>query len=109
MRPVTTVVRSPSAYTVKSTVAVTGIRPTVPTVQKPPIATTVVKTVTTTTQGKTINTTTTVNKAVVPSFVPKPVIKEKEKKTFSSAGYTYVIIFYAYKVFNSHTHAWIFL
>ncbi|XP_029039701.1 transcription initiation factor TFIID subunit 4 isoform X2 [Osmia bicornis bicornis] len=88
MRPVTTVVRSPSAYTVKSTVAVTGIRPTVPTVQKPPIATTVVKTVTTTTQGKTINTTTTVNKAVVPSFVPKPVIKEKEKKTFSSAGYT---------------------
>ncbi|XP_012138576.1 transcription initiation factor TFIID subunit 4 isoform X3 [Megachile rotundata] len=88
MRPVTTVVRSPTAYTVKSTVAVAGIRPTVPTVQKPPVTTTVVKTVTTTTQGKTINTTTTVNKAVVPSFVPKPVIKEKEKKTFSSAGYT---------------------
>ncbi|CAL7940314.1 unnamed protein product [Xylocopa violacea] len=88
IRPVTTVVRSPTAYTVKSTVAVTGIRPTVPTVQKPPITTTVVKTVTTTTQGKTVNTTTTVNKAVVPSFVPKPVTKEKEKKTFSSAGYT---------------------
>ncbi|XP_017759662.1 PREDICTED: transcription initiation factor TFIID subunit 4-like isoform X3 [Eufriesea mexicana] len=88
IRPVTTVVRSPTAYTVKSTVAVTGIRPTVPTVQKPPITTTVVKTVTTTTQGKTVNTTTTVNKAIVPSFVPKPVTKEKEKKTFSSAGYT---------------------
>ncbi|XP_076749980.1 transcription initiation factor TFIID subunit 4 isoform X3 [Xylocopa sonorina] len=88
IRPVTTVVRSPAAYTVKSTVAVPGIRPTVPTVQKPPVTTTVVKTVTTTTQGKTVNTTTTVNKAVVPSFVPKPVTKEKEKKTFSSAGYT---------------------
>ncbi|XP_061933172.1 transcription initiation factor TFIID subunit 4-like isoform X7 [Apis cerana] len=88
IRPVTTVVRSPTGYTVKSTVAVTGIRPTVPTVQKPPITTTVVKTVTTTTQGKTVNTTTTVNKAIVPSFVPKPVTKEKEKKTFSSAGYT---------------------
>ncbi|XP_012341054.1 transcription initiation factor TFIID subunit 4-like isoform X3 [Apis florea] len=88
IRPVTTVVRSPTGYTVKSTVAVTGIRPTVPTVQKPPITTTVVKTVTTTTQGKTVNTTTTVNKAIVPSFVPKPITKEKEKKTFSSAGYT---------------------
>ncbi|XP_076682898.1 transcription initiation factor TFIID subunit 4 isoform X2 [Andrena cerasifolii] len=88
MRPVTTVVRSPTAYTVKSTVAVSGIRPPAPTVQKPPITTTVVKTVTTATQGKTVNTTTTVNKAVVPSFVPKPATKEKEKKTFSSAGYT---------------------
>ncbi|XP_076171099.1 transcription initiation factor TFIID subunit 4 isoform X1 [Ptiloglossa arizonensis] len=88
IRPVTTVVRSPTAYTVKSTVAVSGIRPTAPTVQKPPVTTTVVKTVTTTTQGKTVNTTTTVNKAVVPSFVPKPTTKEKEKKTFSSAGYT---------------------
>ncbi|XP_076248168.1 transcription initiation factor TFIID subunit 4 isoform X2 [Calliopsis andreniformis] len=88
IRPVTTVVRSPTAYTVKSTVAVTGIRPTAPTIQKPPITTTVVKTVTTTTQGKTVNATTTVNKAVVPSFVPKPATKEKEKKTFSSAGYT---------------------
>lgn len=71
----------------KSTAAITGIRPTVPTVQKPPI-TTVVKTVPTITQGKTVNTATTVNKAIVPSFVPKPVTKEKEKKTFSSAGYT---------------------
>lgn len=91
VRPVatTTVVRTPTAYTVKSTVAVTGIRPTAPVVQKPPIvATTVVKTVTTTTQGKTVNTTTTVNKAVVPSLVQKPAPKEKEKKTFSSAGYT---------------------
>ncbi|XP_033328374.1 transcription initiation factor TFIID subunit 4 isoform X1 [Megalopta genalis] len=88
IRPVTTVVRSPAAYTVKSTVAVSGIRPTAPTVQKPPVTTTVVKTITTTTQGKTVNTTTTVNKAVVPSFIPKPTTKEKEKKTFSSAGYT---------------------
>ncbi|XP_015429874.1 PREDICTED: transcription initiation factor TFIID subunit 4 isoform X2 [Dufourea novaeangliae] len=88
IRPVTTVVRSPTAYTVKSTVAVSGIRPTAPTVQKPPVTTTVVKTVPTTTQGKTVNITTTVNKAVVPSFVPKPTTKEKEKKTFSSAGYT---------------------
>ncbi|XP_053995014.1 transcription initiation factor TFIID subunit 4 isoform X3 [Hylaeus anthracinus] len=88
IRPVTTVVRSPTAYTVKSTVAVSGIRPTAPTVQKPPVTTTIVKTITTTTQGKTVNTTTTVNKAVVPSFVPKPTTKEKEKKTFSSAGYT---------------------
>lgn len=72
----------------KSTAAITGIRPTVPTVQKPPIATTVVKTVPTIAQGKTVNTATTVNKAIVPSFVPKPVTKEKEKKTFSSAGYT---------------------
>ncbi|XP_011263355.1 transcription initiation factor TFIID subunit 4 isoform X1 [Camponotus floridanus] len=90
VRPVTTVVRSPTAaYTVKSTVPVTGIRPTAPVVQKPPIVTTtVVKTVTTTTQGKTVNTTTTVNKAVVPSLVQKPTAKEKEKKTFSSAGYT---------------------
>ncbi|XP_018396490.1 PREDICTED: transcription initiation factor TFIID subunit 4 isoform X2 [Cyphomyrmex costatus] len=90
VRPVTTVVRSPSAatYTVKSTVAATGIRPSAPVVQKPPtIATTVVKPMTTT-QGKTLNTTTTVNKAVVPSLVQKPAAKEKEKKTFSSAGYT---------------------
>ncbi|XP_012165695.1 transcription initiation factor TFIID subunit 4 isoform X2 [Bombus affinis] len=87
IRPVTTAVRSPAPYTVKSTAAITGIRPTVPTVQKPPI-TTVVKTVPTITQGKTVNTATTVNKAIVPSFVPKPVTKEKEKKTFSSAGYT---------------------
>lgn len=89
VRPVTTVVRSPTtAYTVKSTVATTGIRPTAPVVQKPPtITTTVVKPITTT-QGKTLNTTTTVNKAVVPSLVQKPAAKEKEKKTFSSAGYT---------------------
>jgi len=89
VRPVTTVVRSPTtAYTVKSTVAATGIRPAAPVVQKPPtIATTVVKPITTT-QGKTLNTTTTVNKAVVPSLVQKPAAKEKEKKTFSSAGYT---------------------
>ncbi|XP_029660222.1 transcription initiation factor TFIID subunit 4 isoform X2 [Formica exsecta] len=91
VRPVTTtVVRSPTtAYTVKSTVPVTGIRPTAPVVQKPPIVTTtVVKTITTTTQGKTVNTTTTVNKAVVPSLIQKPTAKEKEKKTFLSAGYT---------------------
>lgn len=83
-------VRTPTtAYTVKSTVPVTGIRPTAPIVQKPPIVTTtVVKTITTTTQGKTVNTTTTVNKAVVPSLIQKPTAKEKEKKTFSSAGYT---------------------
>ncbi|XP_071564581.1 transcription initiation factor TFIID subunit 4 isoform X2 [Temnothorax nylanderi] len=88
-RPVTTVVRSPTAaYAVKTTAATTGIRPTAPVVQKPPtVATTVVKSVTTT-QGKTLNTTTTVNKAVVPSLVQKPAAKEKEKKSFSSAGYT---------------------
>ncbi|XP_011692201.1 PREDICTED: transcription initiation factor TFIID subunit 4-like isoform X2 [Wasmannia auropunctata] len=89
VRPVTTVVRSPTAYTMKSTVATTGgIRPTAPVVQKPPtVATTVVKPITTT-QGKTLNTTTTINKTVVPSLVQKPAAKEKEKKTFSSAGYT---------------------
>ncbi|XP_071640993.1 transcription initiation factor TFIID subunit 4 isoform X2 [Temnothorax longispinosus] len=89
VRPVTTVVRSPTAaYAVKTTAATTGIRPTAPVVQKPPtVATTVVKPVTTT-QGKTLNTTTTVNKAVVPSLVQKPAAKEKEKKSFSSAGYT---------------------
>lgn len=71
----------------KTTVASTGIRPTAPVVQKPPtVATTIVKPITT--QGKTLNTTTTVNKAVVPSLVQKPAAKEKEKKTFSSAGYT---------------------
>ncbi|XP_072767422.1 transcription initiation factor TFIID subunit 4 isoform X2 [Anoplolepis gracilipes] len=85
----TTVARPTAAYTVKSPVPVTGIRPTLPVVQKPPIVTTtVVKPITTTTQGKTVNTTTTVNKAVVPSLVQKPTAKEKEKKTFSSAGYT---------------------
>jgi len=73
---------------VKSTVATTGIRPTAPVVQKPPIITTTVVKPITTTQGKTLNTTTTVNKAVVPSLVQKPAAKEKEKKTFSSAGYT---------------------
>ncbi|XP_015586319.1 transcription initiation factor TFIID subunit 4 isoform X2 [Cephus cinctus] len=87
IRPVTTVVRSPTAYAVKTTVAVSGIRPTVPNVQKPP-TTNIVKTITTTAQGKTVNTNTTLNKAVVPSLVPKPTAKEKEKKTFSSAGYT---------------------
>ncbi|XP_066591989.1 transcription initiation factor TFIID subunit 4-like isoform X2 [Prorops nasuta] len=91
IRPVTTVVRSPATtYTVKSTVAVTGIRPTAPTVQKAPTTTVtqVVKTVTTPSQVKTVNTATTLNKAAVPSLVPKPTAKEKEKKTFSSAGYT---------------------
>ncbi|XP_036149516.1 transcription initiation factor TFIID subunit 4B isoform X2 [Monomorium pharaonis] len=89
VRPVTTVVRSPTtAYAVKSTVATTGIRPTAPVVQKPPIVTTTVVKPITTTQGKTLNTTTTVNKAVVPSLVQKSAPKEKEKKTFSSAGYT---------------------
>ncbi|KAL0115765.1 hypothetical protein PUN28_010945 [Cardiocondyla obscurior] len=92
VRPVTTMVRSPStAYAVKTTVAATagtGIRPSVPVVHKPPtVATTVVKPIATT-QGKTLNTTTTVNKTVVPSLVQKPAAKEKEKKTFSSAGYT---------------------
>ncbi|XP_015177994.1 PREDICTED: transcription initiation factor TFIID subunit 4 isoform X2 [Polistes dominula] len=88
MRPVPTVVRSPTAYAVKSTVAVTNIRPTPPVVQKAPITTTVVKTVTTTAQAKTVNTPSIVNRTIVPSLVPKPTAKEKEKKTFSSAGYT---------------------
>jgi hypothetical protein len=77
---------------VKSTAPVTGIRPTVPVMQKSPIvATTVMKTITTITQGKTVNTATTVNKAIVPSLVQKPAPKEKEKRTFSSAGYTQVV------------------
>ncbi|XP_043503739.1 transcription initiation factor TFIID subunit 4-like isoform X4 [Polistes fuscatus] len=88
MRPMPTVVRSPASYAVKSTVAVTNIRPTPPVVQKAPIATTVVKTVTTTAQAKTVNTPSIVNRTIVPSLVPKPTAKEKEKKTFSSAGYT---------------------
>ncbi|XP_047359462.1 transcription initiation factor TFIID subunit 4 isoform X4 [Vespa velutina] len=88
IRPVTTVVRSPTAYAVKSTVAVTNIRPTAPVVQKAPTATTVVKTVTTATQAKTVNTPSIINRTIVPSLVPKPTAKEKEKKTFSSAGYT---------------------
>lgn len=87
IRPGATVVRSPSAYTVKPTVAVSGIRPTAPVVQKAPV-TTIVKTITTTTQGKTVNATATQNKTIVPSILPKPTAKEKEKKTFSSAGYT---------------------
>ncbi|XP_035721295.1 transcription initiation factor TFIID subunit 4-like isoform X5 [Vespa mandarinia] len=88
IRPVTTVVRSPTAYAVKSTVAVTNIRPTAPVVQKAPTTTTVVKTVTTATQAKTVNTPSIINRTIVPSLVPKPTAKEKEKKTFSSAGYT---------------------
>ncbi|XP_034946666.1 transcription initiation factor TFIID subunit 4-like isoform X2 [Chelonus insularis] len=89
VRPVTTIVRTPVAHTVKSSVAVTGMRPSAPTVQKSPIvATTIVKTITTTMQGKTLNTATTVNKTIVPSLVSKSTTKEKEKKTFSSAGYT---------------------
>ncbi|XP_063986755.1 transcription initiation factor TFIID subunit 4-like isoform X2 [Diachasmimorpha longicaudata] len=89
IRPVTTIVRSPTPYTVKSTVAVTGTRPPTPTVQKtPPTTASVVKTSTPVTQGKTVNTATTVNKTIVPSLTPKPAVKEKEKKTFSSAGYT---------------------
>ncbi|XP_015125833.1 transcription initiation factor TFIID subunit 4 isoform X2 [Diachasma alloeum] len=89
IRPVTTIVRSPTPYPVKSTVAVTGVRPPTPTVQKAPITTTsVVKTTTPVTQGKTVNTATTVSKTIVPSLTPKPAVKEKEKKTFSSAGYT---------------------
>ncbi|XP_043675897.1 transcription initiation factor TFIID subunit 4 isoform X2 [Vespula pensylvanica] len=88
IRPVTTIVRSPTAYTVKSTVAVTNIRPTTPVVQKAPTTTTVVKTVTTAVQAKTVNTPSIVNRTIVPSLVPKPTAKEKEKKTFSSAGYT---------------------
>lgn len=82
-------VRSPLAYTVKTPVAVSGIRPTATTGQKAP-TTTVVKTITATAQGKTVNVATTLNKAVVPSSLPKPATKEKEKKTFSSAGYTLV-------------------
>lgn len=80
-------VRSPTTHTVKTTVAVSGIRPAAPTVQKPPVSN-VLKTAATTAQGKTINATATLNKTVVPSLVPKPTAKEKEKKTFSSAGYT---------------------
>ncbi|KAL2724351.1 transcription initiation factor TFIID subunit 4 isoform X4 [Vespula squamosa] len=88
IRPVTTVVRSPTAYAVKSTVAVTNIRPTAPIVQKTPTTTAIVKTITTAVQAKTVNTPSIVNRTIVPSLVPKPTAKEKEKKTFSSAGYT---------------------
>ncbi|XP_011315144.1 transcription initiation factor TFIID subunit 4 isoform X3 [Fopius arisanus] len=89
IRPVTTIVRTPTPYTVKSTVAVAGVRSSTPTVQKVPVTTTsVAKTTTPVTQGKTVNTATTVSKTIVPSLTPKPAIKEKEKKTFSSAGYT---------------------
>ncbi|KAG7191200.1 hypothetical protein KM043_013175 [Ampulex compressa] len=89
IRPVTTVVRTPTAYTVKSTVATAGgIRPAAPAIQKSAIATTISKPITTTAQGRIVNATTTINKTVVPSLVPKPTAKEKEKKTFSSAGYT---------------------
>lgn len=83
--------RPPAGYTVKTaTVATGGIRPQAPStvaVQKPP-ATTIIKTVTTPVQSKVVNANTTVNKVVVPSVVPKLASKEKEKKTFSSAGYT---------------------
>ncbi|XP_044014324.1 transcription initiation factor TFIID subunit 4 isoform X2 [Aphidius gifuensis] len=54
-------------------------------------STPVIKTITTTTaiQGKIVNTPTTIHKTIVPSTIlPKPTAKEKEKKTFSSAGYT---------------------
>lgn len=90
VRPGTTAVRAPASYTVKTaTVATGGIRPTTTTVtvQKPP-ATTIIKTVTTPVQNKIVNASSTVNKVVVPSVVPKQASKEKEKKTFSSAGYT---------------------
>ncbi|XP_043499974.1 transcription initiation factor TFIID subunit 4-like [Polistes fuscatus] len=88
MRPMPTVERSPASYAVKSTVAVTNILPTPPVVQKAPIATTVVKKVTTTAQAKTVNTPSIVNRTMMSSLLPNPTAKEKEKKTFSSAGYT---------------------
>ncbi|CAD6239961.1 GSCOCG00002441001-RA-CDS [Cotesia congregata] len=89
IRPMTTIVRTPVAHTVKSTVALTNVRLASPTVQKSPITTsTLIKTIPTATQGKTVNAATTVNKTTVPSLVTKPPNKEKEKKTFSSAGYT---------------------
>ncbi|XP_044587310.1 transcription initiation factor TFIID subunit 4-like isoform X3 [Cotesia glomerata] len=89
IRPMTTIVRTPVAHTVKSTVALTNVRLASPTVQKSPITTsTLIKTIPTVTQGKTVNAATTVNKTTVPSLVTKPPNKEKEKKTFSSAGYT---------------------
>jgi hypothetical protein len=57
-------------------------------VQKSLPVTTLAKAVVTAAQNKTITTITTLNKAAVPSVQPKPIPKEKEKKTFSSAGYT---------------------
>lgn len=87
IRPGATIVR-PTAQTIKSTVAVTNLRPPIPTVQKAPMLTSTIKTVTSSTQGKTVNTATTNNKTIVPFLVTKPTAKEKEKKTFSSAGYT---------------------
>ena len=67
--------------------SVSGIRPVAPIIQKTPTST-VLKTLATTPQGKAVNATTTLNKVVVPSILPKPAVKEKEKKTFSAAGYT---------------------
>lgn len=57
-------------------------------VQKSMSIATATKSVVSTTPNKTIITTANLNKPTVPSVQPKPIPKEKEKKTFSSAGYT---------------------
>ncbi|XP_058790508.1 transcription initiation factor TFIID subunit 4-like isoform X3 [Phymastichus coffea] len=49
---------------------------------------TAVKTLVSSPHNKSITTSSTLTKTVVPSIQPKPATKEKEKKTFSSAGYT---------------------
>lgn len=87
IRPITTVART-QATAIRSAMAVSTIRPSATVVQKT-ATTTVLKTITAAAQGKAVNATTTLNKqVVVPSVQSKPTIKEKEKKTFSSAGYT---------------------
>ncbi|XP_051161938.1 transcription initiation factor TFIID subunit 4 isoform X2 [Leptopilina boulardi] len=87
IRPITTVART-QATAIRSAMAVSTIRPSATVVQKT-ATTTVLKTIAAAAQGKAVNATTTLNKqVVVPSVQSKPTIKEKEKKTFSSAGYT---------------------
>ncbi|XP_033223536.1 transcription initiation factor TFIID subunit 4 isoform X2 [Belonocnema kinseyi] len=86
IRPVTTVARS-QASAVRTTLAVNALRNAAPIVQRTPTST-ILKTINTSAQGKSVNTNTTLNKIVVPSILPKATVKEKEKKTFSSAGYT---------------------
>lgn len=99
-------------FAVRATNSTTIVRPTAqPIVQKittmPVTQTTtstpVIKTMTTATtiQGKIINAPTTIQKTIVPSTIlPKPTAKEKEKKTFSSAGYTLVYLFYLLYLFK---------
>ncbi|KAK0082990.1 hypothetical protein PV325_009549 [Microctonus aethiopoides] len=91
IRPVTTIVRTPMSHTIKSTVAMTSVRPPPPiSVQKSPAITSApIKTMSTLhAHGKSVNTAVTINKTTVPSLITKAAAKEKEKKTFSSAGYT---------------------